>query len=142
MKRNEIISIIEATDACNNLSKNAIMTHRNGVTKSQMDALVSLKFAGKMSMTKLAEHLAVSKEQASRAVAPLVERGLVQRARSAEHYRVVEVSLTDDGIRWLDDDLDYVLAKVNERLEPLPERDHERLAQAAATIVEILGKVR
>lgn len=142
MQHEDLIALVEATDAFNNMAKQVIMSHRKALTKSQMDALVGLRFADKMSMTQLAEHLAVSKEQATRATAPLVDRGLVKRERSADNYRIVEVSLTGEGWRVLEEDLAAILSEMEEHIEPLSLHDRERLIEASRVVVEVLAKLR
>ena len=118
------------------------MNHRDDLTKSQVDVLIGLKFAGKMSMTQVSEHLAVSKEQATRATAPLVQRGFVKRERRKDNYRVVEVSLTNEGEQRLADGLAIVLREINGNLRSISDEDRAQLVEASRTAVEILRKTK
>lgn len=131
-----------ALPAYENFARGIMMKRRGGLTKTQMDVLVGLRYAGKMNMSQVADHAAVSKEQASRAVAPLVQRGLVSRSRSARQYRAVEVSLTDEGQKLLEDTRAEIDREIGERLSPLSQEDRDRLMEASLTAVEILRKLQ
>ncbi|MDO4290378.1 MAG: MarR family transcriptional regulator [Eggerthellaceae bacterium] len=135
-------SLLEAVSMCDNVIKRLVMGHRRALTKSQMDVMLGLRFIGPMSMTGVSEHLAASKEQATRAVAPLVEAGYVERRRSAENYRVVEVSITEKGRRYLEQDRIEILREVDDLLSVLDEADRQRLGEASRTMREVVSKLR
>lgn len=97
MTPDECAAIVQAFLAYQSLTKQAMVQNRSTFTKSQTMALNLLSAAGTLRMSTLAGHLAVSKEQASRAVGPLVERGLIERHHDARDRKVVNVSLTDEG---------------------------------------------
>ena len=142
MEHEELVHIIAARDAFDGFCKRSLMNHRDDLTKSQVDVLIGLKFAGKMSMTQVSEHLAVSKEQATRATAPLVQRGFVKRERRKDNYRVVEVSLTGEGEQRLADGLAIVLREINGNLRSISDEDRAQLVEASRTAVEILRKTK
>ncbi len=133
--------IMAALPSYEGFMKGILMKRRGDLTKTQMDMLVCLLFAGKMGMSQVADRLAISKEQATRAAGPLVERGLVRRARSAENYRVVEIDLTDSGRAFLEATRDDIDREISEQLAPLSQRDRDRLLEASRTAVEILRKL-
>lgn len=136
------MSVIFAMGAYDNLGRHLVMENRGELTKSQVDVLMGLKLFGKMSMTQISEHLAVSKEQASRAVGPLVEQGLVRRERSSEHYRIIEISLTDEGNRKVEDAQLSLYNRLVERLEPLSEEERELLVDSSCRALEVLVKLQ
>ncbi len=65
-------------------------------TQGQILALLRRRPDG-LSLTAIAEHLAVTSATASDAVRVLDEKGLVQKARSAADRRAIRVALTDAG---------------------------------------------
>lgn len=140
MTNDDLYAIVEATVAYENLSKHVLMNHRKNLTKSQMDILIGLHFIGRMNMTQVSRHLAASKEQASRATAPLVDMGYVVRSGAADNHRTVEVSLTRSGKEYLEHDLEVVLADMQDELSCMPPEDLARLIEASKTVAEILGK--
>lgn len=133
--------LMQALPAYESFAKSIVLEKRGKLTKTQMDVLVGLQYAGKMSMGQMAEYLAVSKEQTSRAVGPLEKKGLVVRSRSSENYRVVEVALTDAGHAFLlaaRADIERELAR---KLAPLSPQDRAQLMEASQTAVDILQKL-
>lgn len=142
MRHEDLISILDATNAYECLAKDVVMRHRGKLTKSQMDILITLKFSGPMTMTKLSKRLAVSKEQATRATAPLVEMGFLNRCRKEENHRLVEVSLSDQGIAFLESDLQEVLAELAQSLSVLNDEELAELLEASKRASQALAKFR
>jgi DNA-binding MarR family transcriptional regulator len=71
--------------------------HRFGVTIPQWRCLAVLGRARGLRAAQLGERARLDKVQTSRAVAGLVERGLVERAPDAADRRAVRLSLTASG---------------------------------------------
>ncbi len=136
------ISIIHAMEAYDNLGRHLVMENRGELTKSQVDVLMGLEVFGKMSMTEVSDHLAVSKEQATRAVAPLVERGLVKRERSVEQYRMIQVSLTKQGQHSVAHVHQILLECLLKRLDELSPSDRMQLIEASRQALAVLFKLQ
>lgn len=134
--------IFMAMGAYDNLGRNLVMKDRGDLTKSQVDALVGLYVFESMNMTQISEHLAVSNEQASRAIAPLVERGLVERSRDDKNLRKVNVSLTDQGKRYLAQRQEALHVALREKLAVLSRTDLRALLDASRIAERILRKIR
>lgn len=142
MRHEELISVIEATNAFESLARHVVMNHRGELTKSQMDILITLKFSGSMTMTRLSKQLAVSKEQATRATNPLVEMGFVNRRRNEDNRRLVEVSLSEKAKTFLEEDLESVLKELDESLSCVSEEDRAELIDASKRAARILSSFR
>ena len=136
------MAIVHAMGAYDNLGKHLVMANRGRFTKSQVDVMMGLDLFGKMGMTQISEHLAVSKEQASRAVAPLVEQGLVRRERSAEQHRMIRVSLTEEGRRSVAAAHQALLSRLLERLAELSPSEREQLIDASRKALSVLFKLQ
>ena len=134
-------AVFFAMGAYDNLARRSIMSNRRSLTKTQADIMVGLTIYGTMNMTQLSEHAAVSKEQATRAVAPLVERGLVRRERNPHSRRTVDITLTPEGERYLAESQNALIESIKSRLSALPEDDREKLIEASHTVAHILGKL-
>lgn len=65
------------------------------VTRTQQIILLSLSVSGTLNMSQLASRINTSNEQATRAVAQLVQKGFVNREHNPENRRIVNISLTD-----------------------------------------------
>lgn len=105
-------------------------------TGTQQLCLLNLASHGSMTMTTLAEAMACSKEQATRAAAPLVEKGYVRRKYDRDNRTRVWVELTGAG-RTL---LQREYAAVMRRLSSLSESDQQRLRGALNTVSEVLER--
>ena len=67
------------------------------LTKTQLLIVTALSYHESFHMSQLAAYLSFSKEQATRAAAPLVEAGLVERFAQSENRTRVFLRLTADG---------------------------------------------
>lgn len=126
----DALSVLEAMVAYRNLALHVLRDRRGEFTKTQMDILLGLRFIGSMNMTELSRHLAVSREQATRATSPLVAKGYVARTRSMGERRAVVVSLSEKGARYLDGELAVVSGDLERELEAADLASIERLLAA------------
>lgn len=134
-------AVLVAMGAYDNFARRIVMSNRGSLTKSQADVVMGLALFGKMSMTQVSEHLAASKEQATRAVAPLVERGFVKRTRNEQNYRIIEVSLTKEGMRQFEASRALLIEGIRNRLSRLSEEDRIELMKASRAAESILRKL-
>ena len=134
-------AVFFAMGAYDNLARRAVMGSRRDLTKTQADIMVGLTIYGTMNMTQISEHAAVSKEQATRAVAPLEKKGLVTRTRNPVHRRSVDVALTPEGERYLAKSQSAFIDAVKTRLEALSEEDRATLIEVSRTAASVLGKI-
>ena len=112
------------------------------LTKTQLLIVTALSYHESFHMSQLASYLSFSKEQATRAAAPLVEAGLVERFEQPENRTRVFLRLSADG-RALADEL---LAQFSEQLKSkvsasLSEPEQAELRAAAETLVRLLSKI-
>lgn len=138
MTPEECASLVQAFFAYQSLTKLAVVQHRNDFTKSQSMTLNLLYSAGSLRMSKLADHLAVSKEQASRAVGPLVEQGLVTRSRDDHDGKVVNVSLTEAGKLMVEQLRHEYNEQLSQRLERLSDQERTELIKASQRATDII----
>ncbi|MCR5088673.1 MAG: MarR family winged helix-turn-helix transcriptional regulator [Oscillospiraceae bacterium] len=111
-------------------------------TKTQFNILIVLHYCGERTMMQVSELIGSSKEQTTRALAPLADEGLVERYISPSNRSHVHVRLTEEGetcIRAL-------LRRCTERLHTLvaqrlsPEETAE-LEQCFSSVAPLLGKI-
>lgn len=110
------------------------------LTRTEMNAVITLNAVGELAMTPLSECIGVSKEQASRAVKPLVERGYVERRRNENNRRVVTVQLTDAGREFLQGHMKRAHAALAELLAPLSAEERAELARLARGSNQLIDK--
>lgn len=112
------------------------------ITKSQLMFMTALYYRGLLSMTKISEFISSSKEQATRAVAPLVDRGIVKRVEIPENRTRVYIELTEDGKQIMDSLRDECHHDVNERLKAcLSDEEFSTLLDSVRTVISLLNKV-
>ena len=111
--------------------------HSKNITGSQRLCLLLLAGHGPMTMTQLAEAMACSKEQATRATAPLVEKGYVARRYDRENRTRVWVALSDAGKGLIRREYAVALGELHD----LSQADRLRFRQALDTIRELMGQM-
>ena len=116
------LTMLRALPLMHRLLRLVFSGEREHFTKTQFYILITLFIRPALSMTQLCEHIGASKEQATRAVAPLVDDGLVQREVSSRNRTKVYVSLTENGRTLVPELLERCSEKLDaylgERLTP------------------------
>ena len=116
---------------------------RLGLTKTQLIILLSLSHFGTLRMSQIADFISSSKEQATRAVAPLVEEGYVCRSNDPENRTYIEIRLTQAGRAFMDQWHRDLLEQIGERLDrDISDSERAELCQASMSMVRILSKLR
>ena len=114
------LSMLRALPLMHRLLRLIFVGERERFTKTQFYILITLYHQSPLTMTQIGKHIGASKEQATRAVAPLADEGLVRREVSAKNRTRVYVSLTEAGCALVQD----LIARCSEKLEA---RMNERL---------------
>ena len=95
-----------------------------------------------LTMTQIGEHIGASKEQATRAVAPLADEGLVRREVSPRNRTKVYVSLTEAGRALVQELVARCSQKLDERMrERLTAEEQEALRMHLSESAALLEKV-
>ena len=112
-------------------------------SKSQMTIFTVLSIRKELTMKEVAGYLSSSREQATRAIAPLVDAGLIDRFTDPANRVHVYVRLTEAGQNYLTHLRDLVHQAVGARLEEsvTPEESQE-LSSMLIRSIEILKKVK
>jgi DNA-binding MarR family transcriptional regulator len=131
---------IEAFLGYQSLVKRALLKYRNGLTKTQTMVLGLLSEEAEFKMSTLASRMAVSREQASRAVAGVVEMGLVERRRSTSDGKVVKVSLTDAGRMFLDRQQRECSKMISSELASLTQAERDELHEVSRAAIRLISK--
>ncbi|MBQ9045114.1 MAG: MarR family transcriptional regulator [Oscillospiraceae bacterium] len=113
-----------------------------GCTRMQLAVLSALALRGLLNMSQIAEFIGASKEQATRAVAPMVEAGYVERSVPEENRTHVDIRLTDAGrdlVRGYYRDMEV---RIQDRIDAaLTQEEHTQLRDALETATTLLMKV-
>ena len=113
-----------------------------GHTKTQHIIFFALALREHLTMSEIAEYISSSKEQATRAVAPLVDEGFMVRSISPENRTQVHITLTEKGREHVKLYREKIHTGLNELLTAaISPAEAEELRQAVSSILRILSKV-
>jgi len=113
-----------------------------GYTKSQLLILTALFRRGDLTMGQVAGFISSSKEQATRAVAPLVDHGLVERYVDPENRTKIHVRLTETGKASMAQNNRKFVHNLYQLLrEHISDDEMRDLKAAVETMIRILSKL-
>lgn len=111
-------------------------------TRSQLMLIMALLQKDSLTMKEAASYISSSKEQATRAVAPLVESGLLERYTDDTNRNYVHIQLTESGLqlvrKMLTDFYDSINALLDQSISP---EEKQKLRHSMTESIDILQKV-
>ncbi len=111
-------------------------------TKSQLILLITMLWKDSLTMKEAASCIASSKEQATRAVAPLVDNGLLERYTDAANRNYVHIRLTETGRELVLDMLENLYDNINRLFDQsISNEEKLQLRDALTDCIRILDKV-
>ena len=137
---NDVSALFEIFPICQKFLLNTIDIPSMDLTKTQILILFALSGGRSLNMSQLSSYLASSKEQATRAVSPLVKDEYVTRFRSDENRKMVYVKLTEKGNQLILQEKALVKEYLSKRFESLS-KDQELFHQSLSNILTILKKM-
>lgn len=138
---NDVSALFEIFPICQKFLLNTIDIPSMDLTKTQILILFALSGGRSLNMSQLSSYLASSKEQATRAVSPLVKQEYVIRFRSDENRKMVYVKLTEKGNDLILKEKALVKDYLAKRFESLSKEDQESFHQSLSNILTILKKM-
>lgn len=111
-------------------------------TKSQLTLIMALLHKESLTMKEAASYISSSKEQATRAVAPLVDKGLMERYTDPANRNYVHIQLTDTGRTLVLEMLDGLYDNINKLLDQAISNEEKlALRDSLTESIRILNKV-
>ena len=111
------------------------------VTRTQQIVLLSLSVCGTLNMTQLASRINTSNEQATRAVAQLVDMGFVERKHQPDNRRVVNITLTPEAEVFLKKMKADIHDDLLRRFSNVSDEDMAKLSDALVQVSLVLEQV-
>ena len=115
VRRECIMSMYEIYPLSRKLVFDTFDKKKYDITRTQQIIMLSLCIEGTLTMSQLASKINTSNEQATRAVAQLVDKGFVIRMQNPDNRRVINIRLTDEAMRFMEkmknEILDDILGK-------------------------------
>lgn len=138
---NSIISLFEIFPKCQKIILNSIDIKHSNLTKTQLFILFSLMDKPSLNMSQIASYIASSHEQATRAVAPLVKSGYVERFFDEHNRKLVLIRLTEIGDNFISFEKEQLIKNLVSKLEELTFEEKEDFTNATYTTLNILKKL-
>lgn len=113
-----------------------------GYTKTQFLIIAALSSRGDLTMKQVAGYISSSKEQATRAVAPLVDEGLVERYVDPVNRTRIHVRLTQKGCELMNAYKAHLFQNLQAMMgDKVTKEEKLELKQAVETIIRVLSKI-
>lgn len=116
----------------------AFDSHSVKITRTQQTILITMMNFDILSMSELARSINTSNEQATRAVAQLVERGYINRVQNENNRRIINISLTENAKRLLDEVIELAAERMSDKLAHISSADIRKLEESMAAIEKII----
>jgi DNA-binding MarR family transcriptional regulator len=110
-------------------------------TKAQFTVLGIVAARGSIAMSALAEHTGILKQQMTRIVDQLEDRGYVRRERSTRDRRSVDVYVTEQAKAYLADFEVRIVQRIVTSIQPLTDSQRQQLLDSFDTINTLLQKL-
>ena len=113
-----------------------------GYTKTQLTIFAALTLRESLTMSQVSGYISSSKEQATRAVAPLVDEGLVERFVDPENRTHIHIRLTAKGNEFMEVCRARFKKNLHAQLDDTVTPDEKaELFSAIDSLLRILGKL-
>lgn len=116
----------------------AFDSHSVKMTRTQQTILITMMNFDTLSMSELARSINTSNEQATRAVAQLVERGYIDRVQNENNRRIINISLTEGANKLLDEVIELAAERMSDRLSRISSAEIKRFEESMATVEKII----
>jgi len=111
------------------------------ITRTQQIIMLSLSVSGTLNMSQLAAKINTSNEQATRAVAQLVDRGFIVRIQNPGNRRVINIRLTEEAQIFLNKMKSEIMDDLINKFSEIPDEEMEKLYESLRQVSGVLKKV-
>ena len=114
------------------------LRHQSSITPGGMFVMGSLKRYGILSMSDIGKCLSMPKPHITVIVDKLIEEGYVERLNDPKDRRIVNILITEKGLKDFEDIKQAVSENLKIKLSTLNDEEQEILATASQQVKEIL----
>ena len=139
VRRECIMSMYEIYPLSRKLVFDTFDKKKYDITRTQQIIMLSLCIEGTLTMSQLASKINTSNEQATRAVAQLVDK--VIRMQNPDNRRVINIRLTDEAMRFMEKMKNEILDDILGKFSSVSDSDMKKMKDALVFINSILKKV-
>lgn len=143
MDKEAEISLLKAMTLLQSVVLSCVDRKRFQFTRTQQSILTVLSMEGETTMKQIAKYIVSSQEQATRAVAPLVDAGYVERRTDPTNRTRVYIRLTDEGRDLLTMYWGFITENLSGKLDAsLSDEEKTALCDAATGMIALLEKLK
>ena len=143
MDKEAEISLLKAMTLLQSVVLSCVDRKRFQFTRTQQSILTVLSMEGETTMKQIAKYIVSSQEQATRAVAPLVDAGYVERRTDPTNRTRVYIRLTDEGRDLLTMYWGFITENLSGKLDAsLSDEEKTALCDAATGMSALLEKLK
>ncbi|MBR6337992.1 MAG: MarR family transcriptional regulator [Ruminococcus sp.] len=140
-RKEYINSLFRIYPVCRKLVFDTFDKKKYGITRTQQVIMLTLGVNGSLTMSGLASKINTSNEQATRAVAQLVEKGFIERMHDSANRRIIRIKLTDEAKAFVEQIKREMHEDFLERFSVFTDEELEELAKATNIIADKLTKM-
>ncbi len=140
-RKDYINSLFTIYPVCRKLVFDTFDKKKYGITRTQQVIMLALNVNGTLTMSGLASKINTSNEQATRAVAQLVEKGFIERMHDSANRRVIKIKLTDEAKAFVENIKREMHEDFLERFSVFSDDELEQLVSATNVIADKLAKL-
>lgn len=133
-----IMEFYEIYPLCRKLVFDTFDKKKYEITRTQQIIMLSLSANGTLTMSQLASKINTSNEQATRAVAQLVDKGFIVRMQNPDNRRVINIKLTDKAQKFMDKTINEIKDEILKKFECVSDEEMEKTYQALMQISSVL----
>ena len=111
------------------------------ITRTQQIIMLSLSLSGVLTMSQLAAKINTSNEQATRAVAQLVDKGFIIRMQNPRNRRIINIKLTEEANVFLEKMKNDIIDELVTKFSALTDDEMKTLYESVLNVSTILKKV-
>ncbi len=143
MEQETAVTLLKAMTLLQGVVLSGIDRKRFTFTRSQLSIFTILAMEGELTMKRVAGYIVSSKEQATRAVAPLADAGYVERRTDPENRTRVYIRLTEKGRHMVEEVQSVLTENLSRKIsDSLNEEEKAEVYRAGACLVDLLERIK
>ena len=135
-RKEYINSLFAIYPICRKLVFDTFDKKKYGITRTQQVIMLTLGVNGTLTMSGLASKINTSNEQATRAVAQLVDKGFIERMHDTANRRIIKIRLTEEAKHFVEQIKREMHEEFLEKFSVFTDEELSELAKATNTIAE------
>jgi DNA-binding MarR family transcriptional regulator len=112
------------------------------ITPHHFEIMILLKEEGTLHVAEIGERLQIAKAQMTQLIDRLVNFNMVERKMDIADRRTINITLTEQGRRFLEERRNNIMSAIRETLSRLTDEELEDLSDSLRKLRDILSKLQ